>query len=81
MILCHVNPHRRKSSASVAKMGTVIETTRFTEKHAKHYIHLYRTKGGPEAKKWATEFLAPGPRDAMVDRVNQILEKNKKGKN
>lgn len=59
-------------------MGVVIETTRFTEKHAAHYIHLYKTKSGPEAKKWALEFLAPGPRTAMVNRVNEMLEKNKR---
>lgn len=61
-----------------AKVGILITTERFTDKHAKHYIDLYKRKGSAEAKKWALEFLAPGPRSAMVSRVNEILSKNKK---
>lgn len=79
MILCR-SSHRRRSSVSGAKMGYVIETTRFTERHAKHYMHLYRTKSGPEAKKWALTVLAKEPRDRMIVRVNEMLAKqNKKG--
>lgn len=59
-------------------MGYVIETDRFTQKHAKHYIRLYRSKGAQQAKKWALEFLAPEPRAAMVVRVNELLQKNKR---
>lgn len=59
-------------------MGTVIYTERFTDKHARHYIKLYKEKGGDEAKKWAREVLASEPRTAMVARVNELLAKNKR---
>lgn len=49
-------------------------------KWAKRYIRLYRSEGPDEAKKWALEFLPAPYRQLMVDRVNEILHKNKKGK-
>lgn len=81
MILCR-SPNPRQSlvrRSGDARMGFVIDATqRFTERHARHYIHLYRTKSGPEAKKWALEVLAKEPRERMIVKVNDML-KNKKG--
>lgn len=79
MILCRNPGPRRSLVLGSARVGIVIETDRFTEKHAKHYMNLYRTKSGPEAKKWALEVLAKEPRDRMIVRVNELLKKaNKK---
>lgn len=76
MILCR-SPQRSSLPPKPAKMGIVITTERFTDKHAKHYIHLYRTQGGDTAKKWALEILSPEPRAKMVTRVNELLKKKR----
>lgn len=54
------------------KTAVVLGEDRFTDLHAKRYVRLYREKGAAEAKKWAMEFLAPGPRERMTARVNQM---------
>lgn len=80
MIICR-NPGSRAPRSLVqgrVNVGTVIRTERFTEKHAQHYIKLYRDKGGDEAKKWAREVLASEPRTAMVKKVNELLSKSLK---
>lgn len=80
MILCR-NPRnglRGPRPRGLPEVGIVIDgTARFTEKHARHYISLYRTKSGSEAKKWALEVLAKEPRERMIARVNEIQNENK----
>jgi hypothetical protein len=60
-------------------VGIVIHAeTRFVEKHAQHYIRLYKEMGADVAKNWARTALQPEPRTRMIDRVNEIL-KEKRG--
>lgn len=76
MILCRNPSVKRLWRNGPARVGTVIQTDRFTDRHARHYINLYKTKGGPEAKKWALTVLSAEPRAMMVTRVNELLKKS-----
>jgi hypothetical protein len=56
----------------------VINHPKLVTKWALRYINLYRLKGPEIAKNWALEFLPPEPRQAMVEKVKEIQNKNKK---
>lgn len=62
-----------------AKLAEIVqEHPKLVERWANQYIHLYKTQGPDNAKKWALEFLPPGPRARMSERVNQIWDVKKK---
>jgi hypothetical protein len=62
-----------------SKVGqVVINHPKLVRKWALRYINLYRLKGPDVAKNWALEFLPPEPRQAMVEKVNEIQKKNKR---
>lgn len=52
---------------------------RMVNRWAVRYIKLYRTAGPEEAKKWALEFLPAPERQLMVEKVNKILHRGKRG--
>lgn len=56
-------------------MAAILDSPKFVDRWARHYINLYKTKGADHAKKWALEFLNPEPRARMVVRVNELLKK------